>query len=69
MALDIDSEVHNADWTKGAWDLPPYRSEAFMTWLRAVAMTLDHFRTLPVYQNAVATGLIVDDEWVGEGQR
>lgn len=61
--LDIDADLDHADWTKTAWDLPPYKSPEFMD--LPVAADLDHFRTLPVYRHAVDSGLIVDDEWVG----
>jgi len=64
--LNIDAQLHNADWTKQSWDLPPYKSEEFMEHLENTGMTLEHFRTLPVYEFAVDNGLIVDDEWVGE---
>ena len=63
MTLDIDRELDNADWTKQAWDLPPYRSDEFMAMLEASGTTLAEFRKLPVYLNAERAGLIIDDQW------
>ena len=60
ISLDVDPE--SADWTKQSWDLPPYKSAEFL----ATFPDLDGFRNLPVYTHAVAKGLIVDDEWVGD---
>jgi hypothetical protein len=57
-----DEDIENADWTKQSWDLPPYKSKQFMELLQ---VDLDHFRTLPVYKNAVARGAIKDDAWTG----
>ena len=64
--FNIDAQLHNADWTKQSWDLPPYKSEEFMEALDDMDMTLEHFKTLPVYKHAVRQEKIVDDEWVGE---
>ena len=64
--LNIDAQLHNADWTKQSWDLPPYKSEEFMEKLDNMDMSLEHFKTLPVYEFAVENGIIEDDEWVGE---
>lgn len=61
MPYNLDSDVFNADWTKTRWDLPPYKSPAFM----GLVTDLPHFRTLPVYKYAVAKGWIVNDTWVG----
>jgi hypothetical protein len=60
-AYNIDADLDNADWTKRTWDLPPYKSPAFMS----VVTDLDTFRHLPVYKAAVEKGWIVNDEWVG----
>ena len=60
--ISVDEDLENSDWTKQGWDLPPYRSAAFM----AMHPDLEHFKTLPVYKHAVAKGLIHDDEWVGD---
>lgn len=60
--VSMDADLANSDWTKQAWDLPPYRSRAFMLQFP----DLDAFRKLPVYQHAVDAGLIHDDEWVGD---
>lgn len=58
--ISLDEDLHNADWTKQSWDLPPYKSAAF---LRSVP-DLDKFRETPSYKHAVDAGLIMDDEWV-----
>ena len=58
--IRLDDDLHNADWTKQSWDLPPYKSAAFF---QAIP-DLDKFRETPTYKHAVAAGLIMDDEWV-----
>jgi len=67
--IEPDRLVHNADWTKRRWDLPPYRSKAFMRHLKAMRMSLEQFRRLPVYQFAVQQGLIKGDKWMGRSGR
>lgn len=62
LIVSPDADLENADWNKQAWDLPPYKSEEFL----ALYPDLDSFRKLPVYQHAVAAGLIHDDEWVAD---
>lgn len=47
------------------WDLPAYKSPAFMDALRVSGLTMEQFKETDVYQSAVFDGLIVDDEWVG----
>ena len=59
-----DAILENADWTKQTWDLPPYCSADFFACMPNV--DLEDFRNLPIYKNAVAHGLIYDDEWVGD---
>jgi hypothetical protein len=59
--VSLDANIEDADWTKQSWDLPPYKSYAFLE----LFPDLDAFRQLPVYKHAVAKGLIVDDEWAG----
>ncbi len=59
--IQVDGTLADADWTKTAWDLPPYKSPEFML----LVQDLDLFRTLPVYRHAVASGLIANDEWAG----
>lgn len=61
--VEPDADLVNADWTKTAWDLPPYKSAEFYA---TVTEDLDSFRKLPVYAAAVASGLIYDDEWVAD---
>jgi hypothetical protein len=60
--MNIDRVLENADWCKQSWNLPAYKSKAFM---EGVMIPLDEFRKLPVYKAAVARGLIVRDEWKG----
>jgi hypothetical protein len=59
--INIDALPDNQDWLKMTWDLPPYKSEAFL----AAVKDLDAFRKRPVYRFAVGSGLIKDDKWVG----
>lgn len=56
--VNIDADPVNADWTKATWDLPPYGSQEFKDYLKSVGMTLAHFKTLPVFKQAVANGTI-----------
>lgn len=60
--ISIDADTENADWTKQEWDLPPYKSGEFLE----MFPDLDAFRKSPAYQQAEATGLIHDDEWVAD---
>ena len=60
--VSIDADPESADWTNQSWDLPLYKSPEFL----ATYPDLDGFRKLPIYKHAVAKGLIVDDEWVGD---
>ena len=60
--VNLDADSESADWTKQSWDLPPYRSAEFMS----LFPDLDAFRKLPVYQYAVESGLILDDEWLAD---
>jgi hypothetical protein len=60
--VEMDADLASADWTKTTWDLPPYRSPEFLV----ICPDLDAFRALPVYQAAVDSGLIHDDEWVAD---
>jgi uncharacterized coiled-coil DUF342 family protein len=62
--IPLDKELHNADWTKQSWDLPPYKSEEFMEYLKSTGKKLSDFKKLPVYKQAVKKGLIVKDKWV-----
>jgi hypothetical protein len=60
--VSIDADLASADWTKQSWDLPPYKSPEFM----ALFPDLASFRKSPVYNHAVAAGLIMDDEWMAD---
>lgn len=65
LPINLDADTESADWTKQSWDLPPYNSKEFY---EAMGPDYDaeHFKTLPIYQHAVAAGLIHDDEWVDD---
>jgi len=56
--FNIDADLDNADWTKQGWDLPPYKSKAFMEQLKFMGMALADFKKLPVYKYAKAQGKI-----------
>lgn len=60
--VSLDADLHNADWSKQSWDLPPYRSPAF----DALVSDLEAFKASPVYLHAVERGLIIDDEWAAD---
>lgn len=60
--VSVDDTDDNADWTKQTWDLPPYMSPEFLS----VVPDVETFKRSPTYRHAVANGLIVDDEWVGD---
>lgn len=65
MPVDMDANLEDADWTKQSWDLADYKSSEFFTQIGGYDQ-LESFRKLPVYKHAVAAGLIVDDEWLGD---
>lgn len=62
LVLSPDADLTNSDWSKQSWDLPPYKSAEFMS----MFPDLDAFRQTSHYHNAVAAGLIHDDEWVAD---
>jgi len=64
--INIDEQLHNADWYKFIWILPEYKSDKFYLYLERQRMLLSDFKKLPVYINAVERGLIRDDKWIGE---
>lgn len=68
LEISIDANLENADWTKQSWDLPEYKSPAFMQIIGGEE-GLEKFRNLPIYRHAVRKGLIVDDGWVGNPKR
>ena len=61
--VEPDSTPEGADWIKKTWDLPPYQSEEFFQIIHPDQ--LPQFRQSEAYKNAVAEGLIMDDEWIG----
>lgn len=56
---NLDEDLENADWTKRTWDLPKFGSKEFDQFLSASGMTLDHFKTLPVYRWMIESSLKV----------
>jgi hypothetical protein len=46
-----DQDLHNADWTKQSWDLPPYGSDEFNEWLKRSNYSLDQFKKTPCYMH------------------
>lgn len=60
--VSLDADLANSDWSKQAWDLPPYRSPEF----DAMFPDLEAFKRLPVYKAACDAGLIIDDEWAAD---
>ena len=50
MAINIDADLENADWTKSTWDLPTEEVE-FRAWLAQSGMTVAQFKSLPVYKS------------------
>lgn len=61
----VDEFEANANWVKQSWELPDYKSDDFMELLKVCDLTLEEFSRLEVYRNAVRSGLIVNNEWVG----
>lgn len=54
--LDLDANIENSDWTKRfAWDIPATNADELLAYLAQVGMSVEHFKTLPVYRyNAIA---------------
>ena len=49
--INLDADIHNADWTKRTWDLLDVEDEDdLMEHLSDTGMSLEHFKTLPVYK-------------------
>ena len=49
FVINVDADLANADWTKQSWDLPRDKAE-FLKFLKATGSTVEHFKTLPVYE-------------------
>lgn len=49
-----DAELHNADWTKQSWDLPPLGSPEFNAWFKDSGYTMSEFKQTPAYQHLIA---------------
>ncbi|MGD0397579.1 MAG: hypothetical protein ABSC04_01550 [Syntrophobacteraceae bacterium] len=59
MGFNIDADPENADWPKaGKWDLPEWGTPEFDAYLKSTGMTLEEFKSLPVYKHAVRRGEI-----------
>ena len=59
MGFNIDADPENADWPKaGKWDLPEWVTPEFDAYLKSTGMTLEEFKSLPVYKHAVRRGEI-----------
>lgn len=50
MILRLDEDLDNADWTKGTWDLPYKDVESLRAFLKRSGMSVEHFKTLPIYR-------------------
>ncbi len=51
MGINIDAQLHNADWTKRTWDLLDITTkEELLTYLERKGMTIKDFKKLPVYK-------------------
>ncbi len=48
--LRVDESIDNADWTKQSWDLPYDNVEDLHAYLDAQGITVEHFKTRPVYR-------------------
>lgn len=68
MVINIDAKLHNADWLRQRWTLPPYKSEEFFARLENMDITLSEFKELPIYERAVKQGLIKNDQWVSNNE-
>lgn len=63
--IELDADIESADWTKTAWDLPAYNSPDFFA-VMGPGYDAEVFKQSETYKNAVANGLILDDEWVAD---
>lgn len=62
MVLNIDADVSNADWVKqGVWNLPVSNAAELYVFLAERAVTVAHFKTLPVYKSNVGRMPWLDD--------
>ena len=50
MTIELDADLHNADWTKRTWDLPARNVDELRAWLKEQGMMAAAFKRLPVYQ-------------------
>lgn len=50
--INIDEELHNADWTKRSWDadVPKPGTSEFKQYVKSFG-GMEHFKTLPIYQH------------------
>jgi len=50
MRVNLDADLHNADWTKQSWDLPAHNVQELRDLLKAQGTTVAAFKRLPVYK-------------------
>lgn len=50
MVANPDLLPAGADWTKATWDIPASNQQELWDYLASFQMTVEHFRTLPVYK-------------------
>ena len=63
MTVYPDADLRNSDWTKRSWDLPYRDADSLRAYLKEKGDTIEHFRTLPVYEfNVDKPGM----EWLRE---
>jgi len=65
MAGEIDYYEANADWLHTKWTWPPYGTAKFQDSIALQEISIEKFKKLPAYLEAVKSGLIVSDEWTG----
>ncbi len=54
MAINLDEDIGNADWTKQSWDMLGVEDEEdLMEHLDKIGMDLEQFKQLPVYRRNV----------------
>jgi hypothetical protein len=50
MVILADERPENADWPKRTWDLPIENKIDRLEYLKAMGMTVEQFKKLPVYR-------------------
>ena len=50
--INIDKNIEDADWTKRTWDLHNVKTKTqLLRLLKLFDISLDHFKTLPIYKH------------------